>query len=206
MVSYEYDGHKMMPSEQFAALSHPRIGDWMQLVDGTAFWPLDPRASEVSIEAIAHALGMMVRYSGHVHTFYSTGEHSVHMTRWVRGQGGSTDEQLWALVHDAPESKGLADIIRPVKPFFVGYKALESAVMSAVCERFGLPRQMPDIVKEADNRILNDEKAQAMGPAPLPWALPDTRPLGVTLQFWTPEQAKAEFLDEFWKIAETRRV
>lgn len=181
-----------------------RKGDWMQLSDGTAFWPLDPLPWEVSIESIAHALGMIVRYCGHVHTFYCVGEHSVHLCRWVHANGGTADEQLWALLHDAPESKGLTDIIRPVKPYIIGYKPLESAVMDAVCDRFGLPREMPAIVHEADGRILHDEKAQAMGPAPYDWSL-EGKGLGVRLEFWTPAEAKAAFLAEFWRIVETGR-
>lgn len=182
-----------------------RKGDWMQLSDGTAFWPLDPVPWEVSIESIAHALGMIVRYCGHVHTFYSVGEHSVHLCRWVHTHGGTAEEQLWALLHDAPESKGLTDIIRPVKPYIVGYKPLETAVMDAVCDRFNLARQMPSIVHEADGRILHDEKAQAMGAAPYNWSLAGVG-LGIELQFWSPSQAKAEFLSEFWRIVETGRM
>lgn len=181
-----------------------RKGDWMQLFTGSGrgaqFWPLDPRPSEVMVRSIAHSLGMLCRYGGHVRYFYSVGEHSVHIARWVRDNGGSHEEVLWALLHDSPESKGMADLIRPVKPFVDGYKDIEDSVMDAVCIRFGLPLTMPSIVKEADNRILNDEMMQNMEEPPVPWSLPDPRPLGVTLQFWSPAEAEAAFLDMFAEL------
>ena len=60
-----------------------RKGDWMQTYTGRQFWPIDPRANEVHIEDIAHALSMMCRYNGHCRTFYSVAEHSVLVSQHV---------------------------------------------------------------------------------------------------------------------------
>jgi hypothetical protein len=192
------------------ATTPPRLGDWMQVYTGTGkgaqFWPLDPKPSEVIIKSIAHALGMMCRYNGHVIEFYSVGEHSVHIARWILENGGTPDEALWGLLHDAPESQGIADIIRPVKPFLQGYREVEDRVMNVVCDWAVLSHEMPAIVKEADNRILVDEMSQNMEAPPMPWRLPDPRPLGVTLCFWPPKEAEAAFLRTYSAIIEMRRL
>jgi hypothetical protein len=162
-------------------------GDWIQTAAGHQFWPIDPRASEIAVEDIAHALSLLCRFGGHCLRFYSVAEHSVLMARTV-----SPENKLWALLHDATEAY-LVDVPRPLKPFLVGYREAEDKIAAAVCERFGLPLGMPAEVKRADTRILTDERQQNMAPAPKPWST-DTEPLGVTLQFWSPEQAKREFL------------
>ena len=167
-----------------------RDGDWMQTATGRQFWPLDPRPSEICIEDIAHSLSMMCRYGGHCLRFYSVAEHSVLMSRAV-----SRENALWALLHDASEAY-VVDVPRPLKANLPNYKNLESHVMGAVCIRFGISHVMPAEVKSADNQILLDESTQNMGPSPAPWGI-DGEPLGVVLQFWSPEQAKAEFVKEF---------
>lgn len=171
-----------------------RKGDWMQVYGGLQFWPLDPRPEEIHIEVIAHALGMTCRYGGQCDEFYSVAEHSVHLARKA-----SKKNKLWALLHDAPEGLGLADLIRPVKRNVSGYKTIESEVMDAVCARFGLPPVMPAEVHELDERICNDERDQNMASPPHPWAI-DPRPLGVTLEFWTPKVAKRKFLQTYEEI------
>jgi len=54
-----------------------RIGDWIQVHSGRQFWPLDPRAEEIDIGDIAHALSLVCRFTGHVKEFYSVAQHSV---------------------------------------------------------------------------------------------------------------------------------
>jgi uncharacterized protein len=43
-----------------------REGDWIQLISGEPFWPLDARPEEVHLNDIAWALSMQCRYAGHV--------------------------------------------------------------------------------------------------------------------------------------------
>lgn len=179
-----------------------RLGDWMQLTHGGQFWPMDPRADEIFIEDIAHSLAMQCRYAGHCLSFYSVAEHSVLMAQWFKAQG-MAEYALTALLHDAPETY-LVDVPRPVKPFLPGYKEAEQRVWLAVAERFRLNPIISAHVHDADNRILHDERAQNMSPCVVPWNLTG-EPLGVTLQFWTPEQAEAEFLATYWSIIETGR-
>ncbi|MGM4906282.1 phosphohydrolase [Tardiphaga sp. 866_E4_N2_1] len=170
-------------------------GDWIQTATGKQFWPIDPRPHEVEIQDIAHALSMLCRFGGHCRRFYSVAEHSVLLSRVA-----SPQNKLWALLHDASEAY-LVDVPRPLKPFLVGYREAEDKIMRAVEVRFHLHLGMPDEVKRIDMAILTDERAQNMEPAPVPWST-DTSPLGVTLQFWSPEEAKAQFLATFAELAE----
>lgn len=174
-----------------------RTGDWMQTFTGRKFWPLDPRADEIDIEDIAHALSMACRYGGHCLRFYSVAEHSILLSRAL-----PAPLRLWGLLHDASEAYVL-DVIRPLKPSLQGYREIEDRVIAQVAIKFDLDQQngsMPDLVKAYDTRILVDEKNQNMAPG-LVWGTDDQRPLGVNLQFWSPEQAKAEFLSEFASLS-----
>ena len=173
-----------------------RKGDWLQTYSGRQFWPLDPRAEEVFIEDIAHALSMQCRYAGHCLRFYSVAEHSVLLARHV-----SPENRLWALLHDASEAY-LVDVPRPVKPFLPGYKQAENAVMAAICDRFGLPHAMPAKVKTADRAIIVDERSN-MASCVAEWYA--TGPgIGTQLQYWPPEKAEAQFLHEFRKLTAWR--
>ncbi|KLK91389.1 phosphohydrolase [Microvirga vignae] len=165
-----------------------RRGDWIQTYSGAQFWPMDPRAGDIRLQDIAHALSMLCRYTGHCKRFYSVAEHSVLLSEVVEPK-----HRLWALLHDASEAY-LVDVPRPVKPFLTGYREAEGEIMLCVAERFGLSATMPKAVKEADNRILTDEATQNMSAPPVPWSNMG-EPLGVTLRYWSPERAEREFLE-----------
>lgn len=177
----------------------PRVGDWMQTWSARKFWPLDPHAEEVFIEDIAHSLSMQCRYAGHCRRFYSVAEHSVLMARWLLPNHGP-EIALWGLMHDASEAY-LVDVPRPVKPYLAGYKDAESKVMAAVCQRFGLAKEMPAIVHDADNRIIGDELENM---TPMAWHARYNEPLGVSLRYWSPEKAEVEFLATFDALMSAR--
>lgn len=174
-------------------MQQERVGDWMQTATGGMFWPLDPRPDEIDVLDIAHALANMCRYGGHCLRFYSVAEHSVLMARAV-----SKENRMWALMHDASEAY-IVDVPRPLKRFLAGYNAAEDAVMDAVCIKFGLPSEMPAEVKAADNAILFAEMLQNMAPPPKAWA-GQVEPLEVTLKFWTPDQARDQFIATYKEI------
>lgn len=186
----------------FAALAAsdtaPRMGDFMQTFTGRAVYPLDLRTSDIDIRDIAHALSMQCRYAGHTQRFYSVAEHSVLVARWCRQYGPAA--ALEGLLHDATEAY-LVDVPRPVKPFLKGYKLMEQRAAEIIGQRFGLdPRGCPECVHEADNRILNDERAALMAPCEREWGLSDARPLGVVIEGWVPARAEREFLALFAEL------
>lgn len=174
-------------------LTAPRKGDWMQTYTRRQFWPLDPRADEVFIMDIAVGLGNECRYAGQIENHYSVAQHSVYVSHQV-----PAEHAMCALLHDAPEAY-LKDIHRPLKRQLREYGPIEHAVWLAVAERFGLPAEMPECVKKADDSVLLAEKAQIVGPSPVPWSIPGT-PADIHIGLWTPRRARLAFLDRFVQL------
>ncbi|MBZ9973541.1 hypothetical protein LB517_28325 [Mesorhizobium sp. BR1-1-12] len=172
-----------------------RRGDFMQTYTARQFWPLDARPDEVHIEDIAHSLSLQCRYAGHCKRFYSVAEHSVLIANWIWWHGSVADA-LVGLLHDATEAY-LVDMPRPVKRSMHEYRLHEAALWKVIAERFGLPEDMPAVVHEADNRIIADELVNM---APMAWHAKYDDPLGVELQFWTPDEAEENFLKTFVQL------
>jgi hypothetical protein len=175
-----------------------RKGDWMTTATGRAFWPLDPQPEDICIEDIAAALSKLCRFGGHTVKFYSVAEHLVHCANKAPAGFG-----LATLMHDASEAY-LSDVIRPIKAHLTNYKAIEADLERVIATKFALPWPMPPEVKALDEAIIADEKEQACAPSPpIPWSHwnNDTKPLGVTLQFWKPKRAEREFLRAFHSFA-----
>lgn len=175
--------------------ARPRIGGWMQTFTGRAFYPLDPRPEDIDPVDIAHALGHLCRYGGHVRTHYSVAQHCVLMSEAV-----SPANALWALLHDATEAY-VGDVIRPLKRALPAYVEIEDRLMDAICVRFGLDPVMPAEVKDADNRILLNEGRELLGPPAQSWgALEDLEPLDVSLVPWTARHAKDLYLSRLAEL------
>lgn len=166
-----------------------RKGDWMTTFTGKQFWPLDPRPEEVDIEDIAHALSMMCRFGGHCREFYSVAEHSVRC--W------EVHQTLACLLHDAAEAY-VADVIRPVKQFIDGYRAIESGVAGTIELHFGLPfgATEGDEIKAVDRLLLSTEHRDLL-PDGHTWSVDSVTPLKWKIVPWTPMDAKSRFLRAF---------
>ena len=161
----------------------------MQTYTGRVFHPLNPQADLIDPVDIAHALSLLCRYGGHVNQHYSVSEHCVLMSHAV-----TPGNALWALLHDATEAY-LGDMIRPLKLAMPAYREVEDRMMTVICARFGISHRCPDEVKNADSRILLDERAALMKPPPLPWgSCEQLRPLGVTIERWSPVEAEKHYL------------
>lgn len=177
-----------------------RKGDWIQTRNGVAFYPFDPRPEEILIEDIAHALSNQCRFSGHVKTFYSVAEHSVHVSRIC-----DPKDALWGLLHDASEAY-LQDMARPIKhlPEMEPYRVIEGDLQDRVIARFELPITQPDSVTLADHRMLAREANDLMAPL-LPgrerWmVLLDGSEPHVSVPMF-PEQARLAFMDRYRELA-----
>jgi len=148
-----------------------RRGDWGQTAGGRRFYPLDPRPEEIELEDVAHGLSHLCRFNGHTSTFYSVAQHSLHvlaltydrlrdvdMHRSIR-----RDTLLWALLHDAPEAY-IGDMIRPLKiqPELAAFRRIDHAIMAAVCRRFELAPNMPEVVRAADDIAVVTEARDLM--------------------------------------------
>lgn len=173
-----------------------RYGNWTMTHGGRRFWPLDPRPEEIDIRDIAHALSHICRYGGHCNRFYSVAEHSILMARHA-----SKENRLWALLHDATEAY-LMDLPRPIKPFLPGYADAETALHKCIAKKFNLDTVIPDEVHDLDHSIIRDEMEQNM--CYIPDSYVNVKPLGIRLEYWNPEQAKAAFMREYVKIESWR--
>lgn len=184
--------------EEYDAQYYPdRKGPWMMCQSGYRFWPYDPRPEDINLGDIAHALGMLCRYCGHVRKHYSVGQHSVLVSRVVHPQAA-----LAGLLHDAAEAY-LGDIISPVKRQLAEFKAIEDRVMDAVCERFSLNPSNKALwteVKRGDNMLLATEfrDVARQGVKVEDFAEPAMR--DTIKSFWSPERAKALFLQRYEEL------
>lgn len=151
--------------------------------------PLDPQPQDLHLADIAHSLAHQCRYNGHCVRFYSVAEHCVHLVAAMRRDGFPTPVLRWALMHDAPEA-WLGDVPRPLKPRLVGYAEIERRGELAVAARFGLTEEIPEDVMRYDARILADEMGQNMRSGA---AAMQREPLGVTLRYWDPDEARRHF-------------
>lgn len=170
-------------------------GSWMHTFTGRRFYPLDPRPEDVDPVDIAHALSLICRYGGHTTRFYSVAEHCVLLSHAV-----APVHALWALLHDATEAY-VGDMVRPLKHHMPDYCAAEDRVMVAIADRFGLASAlMPHEVKDADNRILLDERAAVLCPTEEVWAVDHLEPLGVQVHGMSPEWAEIAYAERLKEL------
>lgn len=170
-------------------------GHWMQTYTGRKFYPTAPEPEDIDPTDIAHALSMLCRYNGHVDRFYSVAEHCVHLSNYV-----APEHALWALLHDATEAY-VGDMVRPLKVQIPEYVEVEDRLMVAVADRFALfGHSMPAPVKEADTRILLDERATLSPNTQYAWDVDNFEPLGVHITGWDPQYAEARYIDRLIEL------
>lgn len=200
------DPRRMSPSPveedvgMMRAVGETRFGDWMETWTGTRFYPLDARPEEVHAFDIAHSLARQNRYNGHIDLeHYSVAEHSVLMARWVLERYNDEELAFQTLMHDSPEAY-ISDMVRPLKRGMKAFVLAEQELWRlGIAPRWEglLPELMHDLdprIKEADNRILVDERAQVMRQSGNPWGIDHLEPLGVSIRGWRPRRAEQEFL------------
>jgi len=167
---------------------------------GREVHPLDPKPQEITIFDVARSLSQMCRFLGHTRAFYSVAQHSVLVSKLVpRG------DALWGLLHDASEAY-LCDLPSPIKrdTEMSIYRIAEDRLMLAVCERYGLPPEMPRSVAVADKVALATEFRDVTTVDDLKWIVAECgcHPLdGHTIAPWPSTVAEQAFLDRFEELA-----
>lgn len=171
---------------------------WIQLFDGEQAWPLDlGRSPDLSIENIAHALAMKVRFTGHCTEQYSIAQHSVHVCDLV-----PEDDQREGLMHDAAEFV-LPDVASPIKASLTGFKELEHETERVIAARFYLRWPWPPSVKSADNGMVLFERSKIMNPVKRPemvWTVPGEPAVVPDFEVWPWQKAKYEFLARAYRL------
>jgi hypothetical protein len=170
---------------------------WISTFTGRRLYPLEPRAQDVDIRDIAHALALKTRFGGHGRVFYSIAEHSVRVSRIL-----PDDLALWGLMHDAGEAY-LADIPRPVKAQWPTFHQWEDRVLEAIAQRFQLCWPIPEQVMRADDILLATEARDLMPGALESWKLAE-QPLAERVEPMTWEGAEQMFLRRFAELTDSK--
>lgn len=135
---------------------------WIQTYSGRRIDLANPDPNDLDLDDIAHALGLICRFTGHVREFYSVAQHCVIVARLV-----PPELALSALLHDATEAY-IGDVSRPLKGMLPEYRAIEARLWAAIADRFGVT-ESPEI-KVADNIALLWERRDLLGEPVAPWA------------------------------------
>lgn len=167
--------------------------DWIQTYTGRRFFPLAPRACDIDVRDIAHALSLNCRFNGHCRVFYSVAEHSVRVSRIL-----PQEYAVWGLLHDAAEAY-LTDLPRPVKKQMPRFSEVEDRLLAVIMEHFGQEPTMPPAVRHADEVLLATEGRDVMGPAPEPWLL-EALPMEEKIVPVSAERAEQMFLERFAEL------
>ncbi|WP_297322272.1 HD family hydrolase [uncultured Bartonella sp.] len=138
-----------------------RNGDiraWQRMLSGRRLDLINPSPLDIEITDIAHGLARVARWNGQTkgsHA-YSVAQHCLLVEQIYRclNTKASPDEQLLALLHDAPEYV-IGDMISPFKAVMGGsYELIEKRLEDAIRIRFGLATNLSlkikKLIKQAD--------------------------------------------------------
>ena len=123
----------------------------IQMGSGKVVDPFALREEDVVLSDIVNNLAHEVRFGGSAGG-WTVAQHTLVVAELVRKFGTGMDEEyMSALLHDAGEAY-LKDMPKPIKhrPDMRAYRQAEERAMRVVCEKFGVPCDLP-IVKEMDN-------------------------------------------------------
>lgn len=181
---------------------------WIQTFSGGKFWPLEPKAEDVRIEDVAHALAYQCRYAGHATRFYSVAEHCCLLADYVLRRHDTESmtmpdmrrrDALTALLHDAAEAY-LPDLARPLKYRMPEWRAADAALEAVVIPALGGEHPLPAWMKLLDARILRDERPVVMRETGESWQIDDLEQLGVWVRGMPPHEAERWFLDLYAEL------
>lgn len=169
---------------------------WIQTISGGKFHLLAPTPDEVELEDIVWSLSMQCRFVGHVASHYTVAEHSILVSYAV-----APEHALHALLHDATEAY-VGDLSRPLKQLLPQYKEIEDSIWEVIALKLGIPSAMPAEVKEADARILINERMALMPRTRYPWGVDHLEPLPgwIVPEGWSPDEARERFMDRYWEL------
>jgi len=145
---------------------------WMQTYSGKKFHCHKPELMDIHFIDIAHSLSNICRFNGHCLQFYSVAQHCV-----IVSQNVDLKNAMWGLLHDAGEAY-VGDMIRPMKCVFPEFVKIEDNILKLIAKRFHLCRNIPDQVRDVDNRILLNERRDIMMSTKDEWGI-DGEPLTI---------------------------
>ncbi len=139
--------------------------DYITTYTGKHFELLNPDPAAIDIRDIAHALSLICRGNGHVHTFWSVAEHCICCAKEARARGLSERMILACLLHDASECY-LSDVPSPFKKSLPAYGEQEDRLLSLIYEKFlgtDLTEEEQRQLKEIDHAMLWYDLKELLG-------------------------------------------
>jgi uncharacterized protein len=120
----------------------------------------NPKADDLFIEDIAHALANQCRFGGHSYEHLSVAEHSINCALEFKH---SRALAFTALMHDSAEAY-LTDLPTPIKSLLPDYLKLEDNFNKVLAQRFGFEYPFPQKILDVDKQMLNKEmRANVIG-------------------------------------------
>jgi uncharacterized protein len=144
-----------------------KLGRWIQTASGKKFHFNSSHPEEVDIQDIAVTLSRMPRWVGHTADFMSVSQHCVLTSILVKELGGTPQEEMMGLLHDATEGY-MCDIPKPLKNLIPLFKEIEDKVWTKISKHFfGKALDLPLIVHHADGIMLATEARDLFAFPPL---------------------------------------
>ena len=129
---------------------------------GTANPAIEPRET-------ARVLSGIERFGARCLKTYVVADHSLRVAWRVRELGGSVLDQFYGLNHEGDESLLGFDPPSPLLSICPDLRAVKRRAHLAYFARYGLPPELPAIVKEADLDLLVTERRDLMRRPPRAW-------------------------------------
>lgn len=174
---------------------------WLQTFEGKQLRVPEFNADAISLRETATVLSRICRFGGRTRVFYSVAEHSIRVAECVAMLGGTPLEQFYALNHEGDEALLGFDPPSPLLKLLPDLRDLKRKAHVAYMKRYGLPVEIPAIVKRADLILLATEKRDLMEPSPAEWTCgeePLTEHIGV--RFRGPSEVRfIEPVDFIWE-------
>lgn len=140
-----------------------RPGDvWLQTHLGRQLRVPEWNHDAICLEETAYVLSGIHRFGARTDPYYTVAEHSVRVADCIALLGGSALEQFVGINHEGDEALLGFDPASPLLRLLPDLKALKRLAHESYMRRYGLPIELPAIVKHADLVLLATERRDLM--------------------------------------------
>lgn len=177
-----------------------RPGDvWLQTYLGRQLRVPEWNHDAICLEETAYVLSGIHRFGARTDPYYTVSEHSVRVADCIALLGGSALDQFVGINHEGDEALLGFDPASPLLRLLPDLKSLKRLAHESYMRRYGLPVELPAIVKHADLVLLATEKRDLMRPEPVRWMeLPE--PLKTKIVPWPNPYAR--FVQRWRELAQ----
>lgn len=144
----------------------PATSVWLQTHLGRQMRIPEWNHDAITLRETATVLSRICRWGGRTSVFYSVAEHSIRVAECVRDLGGTPLEQFIAINHEGDEALLGFDPPAPMLKLLPDLRELKRLAHESYMKRYGLPFELPAIVKRADAILLATERRDLMPPGP----------------------------------------